>query len=226
MRARAVSAGRVAIFGGRGGGVVTAEYLAAAGASDRFLGFLNDIEAPGDLIAGYEVLGGFEDWRSLPDDTQFCAPLHKVKESQMRAARVEALGIPEAKWARVLHPYCAVAGSAVIGPGASIGAFSDIQPGAVLGRHVAMRSNVYLAHDTTVGDFVFIGAGASIAGYAGIGRGAFIGINAAIREGVSIGDFAIVGLGACVSRDVADYEIVAGNPARRIGHVPRPEGAA
>ncbi len=216
--------GPVAILGGAGGGVVTAEYLVAAGAGDRILGFLNDKEAPGQQICGYDVLGGFEDWKKLPSDTQFCAPVHKVKQNEARAARIAGLDIPEDRWAKILHPYCAVASSAQVGPGASIGAFSDLQPGVVLGRHVAMRSNVYLAHDTMVGDFVFIGAGVSIAGYGRIGNGAFIGINAAIREDISVGAFAVVGAGASVARDVADYEIVAGNPARRIGYVSSLEG--
>ncbi len=54
-----------------------------------------------------------------------------------------------------------------------------------------------------------------------VGRGATIGANATIVCGTSIGAYAMVAAGAVVTRDVADYALVAGVPARRIGWVSR-----
>jgi UDP-2-acetamido-3-amino-2,3-dideoxy-glucuronate N-acetyltransferase len=48
-------------------------------------------------------------------------------------------------------------------------------------------------------------------------RGATIGANATIVCGVNIGNFALIGAGSLVNRDVDDYALVVGNPARRIG---------
>ncbi len=50
-----------------------------------------------------------------------------------------------------------------------------------------------------------------------IGKNSFIGARAMILPGVSIGDQAIVGAMSVVSRDVPDHQIVAGNPAKKIG---------
>lgn len=47
--------------------------------------------------------------------------------------------------------------------------------------------------------------------------GAFIGVNAVVLPGVTIGEYAIVGAGAVVTKDVPDWEIWAGVPARKIG---------
>lgn len=52
-----------------------------------------------------------------------------------------------------------------------------------------------------------------------VGAGATIGANATIGPGVRIGRFAMVGMGSVVTRDVADFAIVHGNPARSVGYV-------
>lgn len=52
-----------------------------------------------------------------------------------------------------------------------------------------------------------------------IGNNVFIGLNAIIMPGVKIGDGAIIGAGAVVTRDVDEYTIVAGNPAKVLGTV-------
>jgi len=54
-----------------------------------------------------------------------------------------------------------------------------------------------------------------------IRRGATIGANATVVCGVSIGRYAFVGAGAVVTKDVPDYALVIGNPARRTGWMSR-----
>jgi UDP-2-acetamido-3-amino-2,3-dideoxy-glucuronate N-acetyltransferase len=48
-------------------------------------------------------------------------------------------------------------------------------------------------------------------------RGATIGANAVLVCGVEVGSYSMIGAGAVVTRDVPDYALVVGNPARRIG---------
>ena len=55
-----------------------------------------------------------------------------------------------------------------------------------------------------------------------IKKGAFIGVNAIINPGVSIGENAIVSAGAVVVRDVPDFSIVGGNPAKSLGDIRQP----
>ena len=54
-----------------------------------------------------------------------------------------------------------------------------------------------------------------------IGLGATIGANATIVCGHHIGDYAMIGAGAVVTKDVPSHALIAGNPARRIGWVSR-----
>lgn len=192
----------IAIFGGQGGGDVIADYLDCMPDRFRVLGFLNDLAEPGATVCGRTVLGGFSDWHTLPDDVRFVAPLHKAKEIQKRRAVVEALGVPERRWARALHPKAVISPRTDLGVGVCIGPLCDVSPGVTLGRHVALRAGASLGHDVSLGDFAFFGPKAISLGYARIGQGAHIGPGAILREGIHVGRYAVVGFGSAVVRDV------------------------
>lgn len=109
----------------------------------------------------------------------------------------------------------------------------------VIGDDVKIQNNVSLFHGVTVEDGVFIGPhvcftndrlprainrDGSLKSEADwevspilVRRGAAIGANSTILPGVTIGRWGMVGSGSVVTRDVAEYELVVGNPARRLG---------
>ena len=128
-----------------------------------------------------------------------------------------------------------------IGTGSRIGTFVEIQRNAVVGRRCKISSHSFICEGVTVEDGVFVGHGVmftndlhpravnpdgSLQGDADwavvptlVKEGASIGSHATILAGVTIGRFALVGAGAVVTRDVADYTVVAGVPARTVGRV-------
>ncbi len=141
----------------------------------------------------------------------------------------------------VRHPELVNLYGCAIGDETRIGPFVEIQAGAVIGRRCKLSSHTFVCTGVTIEDEVFVGHGvmftndrfprATTAEGAVQGpddwellpivvkRGASIGSNATILAGVTIGEHAMVGAGAVVARDVADYEIVTGVPARRAGDV-------
>jgi sugar O-acyltransferase (sialic acid O-acetyltransferase NeuD family) len=214
----------VAVFGGRGGGSYAAMVLRrieAAGGPYRFAGLLNDTVAPGNAIGSDNVLGPFSSWSELPPETMFLAPLQKVKEIRVRAERVERLAIPDLRWATVVDPAAIVAPDASLGRGCFVAPNAIVMPQASIGRHVAIRHGCGIGHDAVVDDWCMFAPGSMIAGYVRTGTGAHLGIGAIVRENLSVGRFSVVGMGAIVVRDVPDFTIVAGNPARNIGEIAR-----
>ena len=128
-----------------------------------------------------------------------------------------------------------------IGDETKIGAFVEIQKNATIGARCKISSHTFVCEGVTVEDEVFVGHGVmfindrfpratnadgSLQTEADwsventvIKRTAAIGSNATIVAGVTVGIGALVGAGAVVTKDVPDYAIVAGVPARVIGDV-------
>lgn len=128
---------------------------------------------------------------------------------------------------------------ACIGAECVIGRDVFIDEGVQLGDRVKVQNGALVYHGVSVEDGVFIGPGAILTndrypraitstGDLSRGddwtvspilvkRGASVGAGAIVVAGVDVGSFALVGAGAVVTRPVADYSLVVGNPARRIG---------
>ena len=121
-----------------------------------------------------------------------------------------------------------------IGLNCNIGQNVVISPGVVLGSNVKIQNNVSVYTGVVCEDDVFLGPSMVFTNvinprsavnrrgeYARtwVKKGASIGANATVVCGNDIGSFALIGAGAVITKDVADYALVVGNPAKQIGWV-------
>lgn len=130
-----------------------------------------------------------------------------------------------------------------VGKDCNLGDHTFVEGGGRVGNRVTLKNGVAVWDGVTLGDDVFVGPYAvftndraprsprfeavreryaSPAGWrvaTRVRRGASIGANATVVCGVTIGRFAMVAAGAVVTRDVPDYALVAGVPAKPMGWV-------
>ncbi len=123
---------------------------------------------------------------------------------------------------------------AVIGNKCNIGQNVVISPGVKLGTNVKVQNNVSIYTGVICEDDVFLGPSMVFTNVINprsaivrkeeykptlVKRGASIGANATIVCGITIGEFAFIGAGAVITKDVLPYELVYGNPALHKGWV-------
>lgn len=83
-----------------------------------------------------------------------------------------------------------------------------------LGDNTSVSAGTVIGHEGRIGHSVFMAPSVSIAGCVEVGDGTFIGTNATILPRLKIGRWVTIGAGAVVTKDVPDFAVVVGNPAR------------
>jgi UDP-2-acetamido-3-amino-2,3-dideoxy-glucuronate N-acetyltransferase len=119
-----------------------------------------------------------------------------------------------------------------IGENCNIGQNVVVSPDVVLGNNVKVQNNVSIYTGVTCDDDVFLGPSMVFTNVVNprsainrkseyarthVGKGATIGANATIICGNNIGSYAFIGAGAVVTKNVPDYALVVGNPAKQTG---------
>lgn len=128
--------------------------------------------------------------------------------------------------------YSHIMDGAILGAKCNIGQNVVISPGVTLGCNCKVQNNVSVYTGVTCDEDVFLGPSCVFTNVTNprsavnrhsqyakthVGKGATIGANATIVCGHDIGEYAFIGAGAVVTKTVAPYALMVGNPARQMG---------
>ncbi len=156
---------------------------------------------------------------------------------ELALVETECIGSGTRVWA-----FAHVCAGARIGKNCNLGDHSYVERGATLGDGVTLKNGVCVWEGVTLEDGVFVGPNAVFTNdltprsprlpsaklrYSSknwlvptrVREGASIGANATIICGVTVGEYAFIGAGAVVTKDVAPHALVIGVPAKQVGWV-------
>lgn len=153
------------------------------------------------------------------------------KEFYVHSSAIVDEGCKIGKGTKIWH-FSHIMPNCEIGENCNIGQNVVISPEVVLGKNVKVQNNVSIYTGVTCADDVFLGPSMVFTNVTNprsavnrrgqyakthVGKGASIGANATIVCGHDIGEFAFIGAGAVVTKNVPAYALLVGNPARQMG---------
>ena len=189
-----------------------------------------------DGAEGLRVLSVLEKCQKALQDPGRTGPAPRSGLGQAYFAHESAFvddGVEIGAGTKIWHVSHVLKGSR-IGENCNIGQNVVVGPNAIVGNGVKIQNNVSVYEGVTLEDYVFCGPSMVFTNVFNprseiprmeelrptrVGRGATLGANCTIVCGVTIGRYAFVGAGAVVTRDVPDYAMVFGSPARIRGWV-------
>ena len=189
------------------------EALSCLGSEFNFLGFVDDTpEKHGVHVLGFEVFSR-EALKNHPTALILAVPGSPTSYS-IRKKIIDDLGIPDERFATVIHPNTSVSPFAKIGKNTLLMAGVVLTSNCTIGNHVCILPNSVIHHDSVVGNYTLIGSNVTVAGNTTIENNCYIGSGTSIINGISIGENTLVGMGTNVIKNIAKYSKIVGNPAR------------
>jgi sugar O-acyltransferase (sialic acid O-acetyltransferase NeuD family) len=209
---------KVIIIGGEGNGGIVASCIEDN--RNKFsdnewmvAGFLNDFEK--GTISGYPVLGGTDEVsKFLKEDYYFMYSIHMIGRNVKSEEVFLRMNIPVDRFATIIHKSAFVAGSVKLEPGVFIMANSYVGPMTRIGQCSLIMANALIGHHTTIGPLCHFSLGSITGSYITIGKAADVAMGARVLENRKIGNYAVAGANALITKDIPDYEIHVGSPAK------------
>lgn len=181
----------------------------------EFAGFLDsDPAKKGIDFHGYPVLGGLELVKSLAgDDVGFVNLITGNTRTRHETSRqILAAG---GRLANFIHPSIDLTMTR-LGVGLYLQEAVQLQAEVEIGDNTSIHMGAVLGHESKVGRSVFIAHAVSVSGCCTIGDGTFIGTNATLLPRTKVGQWATIGAGSVVTKNVPDFAVVVGNPGKVI----------
>jgi len=182
------------------------------------LGFIDDTkELQGKTINKLPVLGGYDWLKEKEGNVAVCIANAPQAKRQLVAKMKENANI---SFPLIIGPHCIVSPDIEWGQGCIVSlAFNWISPNVKIGDFVFINCTSRIGHDTVIGNYSTVFSGLDIGGRVQIGDDCIIGSGVTINPRIKIGNGVVIGGGSVVTRDIPEYVVAAGVPAKVIREI-------
>ena len=207
---------RVVIIGAGGHGQVLADILIRMQEQDcqvQPVGYLDDnLAMRGENFLGLPVFGSIEHLPRVSHD----AIIIGIGDNQRRAQIFDLMRTQNENVMNAIHPSAVIGSDVRLGKGIAICASVVVNTVSDLGDNVILNTSCSVGHHCQINSHAHIAPGVRLGGNVRIGTGAFVGIASAVIPGCRVGDWAVVGAGSSVIKDIPDRTTAFGVPAKVI----------
>jgi len=204
---------KIFIYGGGGHAKVIMDIIRSQFGDSAIKGVLDDNPAKkNEIFYGHKILGSLNE---LKEDSE-ASFIIAIGDNAIRAEKAKHLAGLNKSFITLIHS------SAIVAPSAKIGEGTVIMPGvivnadAVIGSHCIVNTGAVIEHDCVVEDFAHIAPNTVLTGGVKVGSFTLVGANSVIVPYKSVGSQCLIGAGSVVTKNIPDFALVRGNPARII----------
>lgn len=174
-------------------------------------------ERTGQMEHGYPIHGSFKDLMNM--DIEGKNFMLTMGDNEIREEIYEKLISKGGVFPTLIHPTVIVSRYATISDsGVVVGPYAEIQADTNISRNTLIRTDVVVCHGSKVGKNCFLGPKCMIGAYTNVKDNVFVGQASTIVSGKvdDVGEYAMIGAGSLVTKNVQSNVIVVGNPAKVI----------
>ena len=204
------------IIGAGTHGQIYASYLKEAGIN--LIGYIDDADSfQGKSVLGLDILGKYSDLfenRLKNKVTDIYCPIgdNKIRKKYLSTLKEEGYNTPS-----FIHQTSCIGPDTVLGEAHYVLPSNNIMPHTKIGDYFMINMGSTVGHHVKINDGVFISSGVNIGASLEIKENAYFGIGSTVMTGVkNIGKETLIGAGSVIIKNVPDYAVMAGNPARAI----------
>jgi sugar O-acyltransferase (sialic acid O-acetyltransferase NeuD family) len=199
------------IFGAGGFGKEILDILnSSVSYSAAQISFIDDSFTPDILVNDISVIGGIDTVKNNLN-SQLIIALGSPTSRRKLALKLKEIG---SSFFTAIDASANVRPNVTIGEGSIVCANVAISTNSQIGTQNIINIGAIVGHDVITGNYSVFSPGSIVLGGVTIGEGVEVGAGAIVHPGVKIGNWCKIAMGAVLYKDVPDYAIVSGNPAR------------
>ncbi len=184
----------------------------------NIVGLLDAFKKAGESAFGYEILGEEKDLPKLIKKHELKGCIIAIGDNWVRNIVKNKIRKIDAsfQFINTIHPSAIVARGVTVGLGTAIMAGAVINSNSKIGDFCIINTNASLDHDSNMSDFSSIAPGVTTGGNVSIGEFTAVSLGVNIIHAIAIGKHSVIGTGSTVLKDIDDYVVAYGTPARTI----------